>query len=175
MHYFVPIILVNIIICSCRADNIPFYVGTIAPIVLIFLFNWTMYIMIMVSIARRLRSAAKVTNTDLSLRQLARTAIVLSVVLGLGWAFGLLQTSVPGDSPHAARITLTVFQVLFSLLVGLQGVLMFGFYGIGNKKVREVWKKWFCWKKNKTKLVIFFSRSTASTSENMKTGISGNT
>ena len=164
-----------IFICSCRADKIPFYIGTIVPIVLIFCFNWIMYIIIMVSICRRLHSAAKITNTDLSLRQLARTAVVLSVVLGLGWAFGLLQTSVPEDSTSAAMITLTVFQVLFSLLVGLQGVLMFGFYGIGNKKVREVWKKWFCWRKNKIMIVNLFSRSTASTSETMKTGISGNT
>ena len=156
--------------CSCRADNIPFYVGTIVPIVLIFIFNWILYITIMVSVCHRLHSAAQVTNTNLSLRKLARTATVLSVVLGLGWAFGLVQTSAPVATSDAARVVLTVFQVLFSILVGLQGILMFGFYGIGNKKVREAWKR--CFFRGKSKKVDLFSRSQSGPSP-LKTGFLG--
>ena len=158
--------------CSCRADNIPFYVGTIVPIVLIFIFNWILYITIMVSVCHRFRSTARVTNTSLSLRKLARTATVLSVVLGLGWAFGLVQTSAPIASNDAARVALTVFQVLFSLLVGLQGILMFGFYGIDNKKVREVWLKCFFRGESKKVLVDLFSSSQLGSSK-LKTGILG--
>ena len=126
----------------------------------------------MVSVCHRLRSAAQVTNTDLSLRKLAHTATVLSVVLGLGWAFGLVQTSAPGDSTDAARVVLTVFQVLFSLLVGLQGILMFGFYGIGNKKVREVWLRCFFRGKSKKVLMDLFS-SSQSGSSTLKTDVLG--
>ena len=115
----------------------------------------------MVSVCNRLCSAARVTNTDLSLRKLARTAMVLSVVLGLGWAFGLVQTSAPGDSSVGARVVLTVFQVLFSLLAGLQGILLFGFYGIGRKMVREVWLRCFFIKKSKK---VFFSSSQSGSS-----------
>ena len=124
----------------------------------------------MVSVCYHLRSTARITNINLSLRKLARTATVLSVVLGLGWAFGLVQTSAPSDSSDAARVVLTVFQVLFSLLVGLQGILMFGFYGIGNKKVREVWLKCFFRGKSKKKLVDLFSSSQLGSSK-LKTGI----
>ena len=102
-----------------------------------------MYGCIITSVIIRLRSASKVTNTNLSFRKLAWTAAVLSVVFGLGWGFGLAQTSVPECSGAAANVTLFVLQVLFGLLVGSQGVLMFLFYGVGNKKVREVWKRWF--------------------------------
>ena len=158
--------------CSCRADNIPFYVGTIVPIVLIFIFNWILYIIIMVSVCNRFHSTARVTNTSLSLRKLARTATVLSVVLGLGWAFGLVQTSAPDTSSDAARVALTVFQVLFSLLVGLQGILMFGFYGIGNKKVRKVWLKFFFRGKSKKVLLDLFSSSQPGSS-NLKTDVLG--
>ena len=118
----------------------------------------------MVSVCHRLCSTARVTNTDLSLRKLARTAMVLSVVLGLGWAFGLVQTSAPGNSSVGARVVLTVFQVLFSLLVGLQGILMFGFYGIGSKKVRGVWFRCFFRGKSKKVLMDLFSSSQSESS-----------
>ena len=74
---------------------------------------------------------------------MAWTAAVLSVVFGLGWGFGLAQTSVPKDSGTAAEVTLFILQLLFGLLVGSQGVLVFIFYGVGNHKVRVVWKRWF--------------------------------
>ena len=128
---------------------------------LIFVFNWVMYICIIISVFSRLRSASKVTKTDLSFRQLAWTAAVLSVVFGLGWGFGLAQTSVPEDSSDAAKVTLFILQLLFALLVGSQGVLIFIFYGVGNKKVREVWKRWFLCGQHTKVSVDLSSRSAA--------------
>ena len=110
---------------------------------LIFIFNWVMYICIIISVFYRLHTTSKVTDPNHSYWQLAWTAAVLSVVFGLGWGFGLAQTSVPDDSSDAAKVTLFILQLLFALLVGSQGVLMFIFYGVGNKKVRDVWKRWF--------------------------------
>ena len=128
---------------------------------LIFIFNWVMYSCIIISVFRRLCSASKVTNTDLSYGQLAWTAAVLSVVFGLGWGFGLAQTSVPEDSSDAAKVTLFILQLLFALLVGSQGVLIFIFYGVGNKKVREVWKRWFLCGQHPKVFVNLSSRSAA--------------
>ena len=113
-----------------------------------------MYIYIIVSVFHRLRGASKSSNAQLSYRKLAWTAAVLSVVFGLGWCFGLAQTSVPEDSGDAGRGTLFALQFLFSLLVGSQGVLMFIFYGLANKKARNLWKKWFIPRKYRGKFSL---------------------
>lgn len=126
---------------SCRPESFPFYIGFIAPIMVVFIFNWVMYFIIIASIFYRLRNAAKVTNTDVSGKKLAWTASVLSVVFGLGWGFGLAQTSVSNDG--TAKTVVFVLQVLYACLVGSQGVFIFLFYGVGNKKVRDVWKELF--------------------------------
>ena len=136
-------VLLCALICSCRPDSYPFYTGFLVPIMVIFVFNWVMYFIIIASVFNRLRNAARVTNTDVSGKKLAWTAAVLSVVFGLGWGFGLAQTSVSNDGSEAARTFVFILQVLYALLVGSQGVCIFLFYGVGNKKVRDVWKKLF--------------------------------
>ena len=62
-------------------------------------------------------------------------AMSLGVVLGLGWGFGLAATS-----SDLVALTFT-FQVVFSIFVGLQGVLIFVFHGLRNAEFREFWKK----------------------------------
>ena len=62
-------------------------------------------------------------------------AMSLSVVLGLGWGLGLAATS-------SSVVGLTVtFQVIFSIFVGMQGVLIFVLHGVRNKDARDLWKK----------------------------------
>ena len=62
-------------------------------------------------------------------------AMSLSVVLGLGWGLGLAATS-------SSVVGLTVtFQVIFSIFVGMQGVLIFVLHGVRNKDARDIWKK----------------------------------
>ena len=143
------------VLCSCRVDSFPFYIGLVLPIMVIFIFNWVMYFIIIASVFHRLRNAAKVTNTDVSGKKLAWTAAVLSVVFGLGWGFGLAQTSVPDGSSEAAGVIVFILQLLFACLVGSQGILIFLFYGIGNKKVRAVWKKIFIHKNRKASINLF--------------------
>ena len=63
-------------------------------------------------------------------------ALSLSMVFGLGWGFGLLATSNPVEG---INITL---QVIFSIFVGLQGVLLFLLHGVRNSDARKVWKRW---------------------------------
>ena len=62
-------------------------------------------------------------------------AMSLSVVLGLGWGLGLAATS-------SSVVGLTVtFQVIFSIFVGMQGVLIFVLHGVRNKDARELWTR----------------------------------
>ena len=69
----------------------------------------------------------------------AIAAIGLSLLLGLGWGLGLTATST------SAKELTFIFQVLFSLLVGSQGVLIFVFYGVRSPDARSVWQPLFAW------------------------------
>ena len=62
--------------------------------------------------------------------------MILSFNFGLGWIFGLLVTS---KIPRPLYIT---FLVLFSLFVGLQGVLVFILHGARNQNARKIWQMW---------------------------------
>ena len=64
-------------------------------------------------------------------------AAILAVMFGLGWTLGLAATSVP-----VKEFSLT-FQILFSIFVGAQGVLIFLLHGVRNQDIRKLWKKWF--------------------------------
>ena len=58
------------------------------------------------------------------------------MVFGLGWGLGLLATSI-----RVIGITIG-FQVIFTLFVGAQGLLMLIFHGFRSEEAREVWKQW---------------------------------
>ena len=64
-------------------------------------------------------------------------AIGLATVLGLGWGFGLLATS-----SDLREVTLA-FQIIFSIFVGCQGLLLFILHGLRPVEARKVWKLWF--------------------------------
>lgn len=64
-------------------------------------------------------------------------AVILSLLFGLGWVFGLIGTSSlpPGVSIPA--------QYLFSIFIGLQGILVFILHAIRSPDSREEWKRWW--------------------------------
>ena len=62
-------------------------------------------------------------------------AMSLAVVLGLGWGFGLVATS-----SDVEELTF-VFQIIFSIFVGSQGILIFILHGVRNADFREFWMK----------------------------------
>ena len=64
-------------------------------------------------------------------------AVVLSVLFGLGWAFGLIGTS---SLPQEAY---TPAQYIFSIFMGIQGVLIFFLHAVRSPEAREEWKKWW--------------------------------
>ena len=123
-----------------------------------------MFVMIMVSICRH-TSSINNSKDEKSKRALQLTkknlpaALTLAIVFGLGWAFGLTATSLP-----VKEITLT-FQIIFCILVGAQGVLIFILHGLKNKEFRGFWKQIIHLIAHKSRLsyrnIVSFTKSTA--------------
>ena len=112
---------------SCRATEWPFWVGMIVPFILVTIFNWIMFILIMASICSHTKAPVtdKKEGSKINLLKTNFTiAATLAVVFGLGWALGLVATSLP-----VKELTFT-FQVLFSIFVGAQGLLLFLLHGV---------------------------------------------
>ena len=102
------------------------------------IFNWTMFVRIMVSLCKHTQkmSTSKpsgATNAQ-DLKKIFIATVCLGTMLGLGWGFGLAATS-----SDMTELTFS-FQVVFSIFVGSQGVLIFIFHGLRNDDFRNFWK-----------------------------------
>ena len=118
----------------------PFWFGFIVPFLALYIFDWIMFIVILVSIIKHKRHLDKNAQSKTDNKYLKDSFIIalsLAVVFGLGWGFGLLATSYPVEA-----ITITL-QVFFSIFVGVQGVLLFVLHGVRNSDARNTWKNWF--------------------------------
>ena len=132
----------------------------ILPFSVIYIFNWIMFILIMISLCCRsqgvivkdIRSKIKAYKAKFTV------AAILAVMFGLGWTLGLAATSVP-----VKEFSLT-FQILFSIFVGAQGVLIFFLHGVRNQDIRKLWKKWFTTFGTKSHLSTILSSFLASES-----------
>ena len=81
------------------------------------------------------RHAAKVANQHF-IRSNVTIAAGLALVLGLGWGFGLAASS---NKINDLACTL---QIIFSIFVGSQGLLLLLFHGVRNKDAKKVWRSW---------------------------------
>ena len=110
------------------------------PFLALYTFDWIMFLVIIISIAKHKshwNKRGKSRKDFKSFKESFTITLSLAVVFGLGWGFGLLATSYPVEA-----VTIT-FQVIFSIFVGTQGILLFLFHGIRNSDVRHFWKNWF--------------------------------
>ena len=129
--------------CSCRASGLPFYLGFILPFLAIYVFNWIVFVIIMVSLCKHSARSTTVKKpnatggTKYTLRNLL-IAAGLALVLGLGWGFGLTASS------HSISALGCAFQFLFSLFVSCQGLLLLLFHGVRSKDAKKVWRSWLC-------------------------------
>ena len=64
-------------------------------------------------------------------------ALGLSLLFGLGWAFGLLASS---DLPGAVRYPA---EWIFTLMTAFLGVYLFALYIVRSAEARRLWKSWF--------------------------------
>ena len=81
-------------------------------------------------------------------------AIGLSITFGLGWGFGFLTTS------HDLLPVTVMFQVIFIIIVGMQGVLLLIFHGIRNSEAQTLWRNMFYAVSRKTRKVYSLTQST---------------
>lgn len=115
-------------IYSCRVNGLPFFVGFLAPVLLIILGNAIAFVVIFRSL---LASGTKVT-TDRKvgvLQKVKRAAAILSV-LGITWTFGVLAI-------NDAKV---IFQYLFCIFNSIQGLLVFLFYCVFSAETRAKYK-----------------------------------
>lgn len=99
-----------------------------------------MFFIIIGSIIKHKKLISNRTNSKAGFAAYKESLIIalsLTIIFGLGWAFGLLATSYPSEA-----VTIT-FQVVFSIFVGSQGILLFVLHGIRNPDARGLWKRWW--------------------------------
>ena len=131
-------------ICSCRAFNIPYYIGMVVPFLVIYIFNWTIFFIIIVTL---LHKSCKTDLKDVKEKQenisfIRRQLIIvttLSVLFGLGWGIGLFAT----QDIHKNKIVRDVFAALFVVVTAFHGLFIFIMQCLRSKEVRSVWKQWF--------------------------------
>ncbi|XP_064387685.1 adhesion G-protein coupled receptor G6-like [Halichondria panicea] len=152
----------------CRPTEWPFYFGFILPFVIIYVLNWIVFVAIMVSICKHFRNLQSLRES--SVRQQLRNvkenliiAMCLSIVLGLGWGLGLVSTS-----SGLVELSFT-FQVIFSIFVGSQGVLIFILYGIRNTNFRQLWIKLFSGCRSNTDNFVSSEKGSTNPRDNSST------
>ena len=130
--------LAYILLCihSCRVIMYPFWFGLIFPFAAVYLFNWAMFITIIVCLVKNRKNVSSMHHKR-ELKRIFFLVLGLSLLFGLGWGFGLLATS-----SDIKELTFT-FQILFSILISSQGLLIFIFHVVRAPQAREQWKKLF--------------------------------
>ncbi|XP_050414170.1 uncharacterized protein LOC126828473 isoform X2 [Patella vulgata] len=115
----------------CWMDLDAFYWSFALPIGVIILFNIIMFIIIIISLARRPRglrvhhSSSKNSAAKTNLK----AAMTIFVLLGLTWSFGYMAIA-------DARL---VFQYIFTFLSSLQGFFIFILLVARRKQIRDQW------------------------------------
>ena len=139
------------------------------PFLALYFFDWIMFVVIFVSIAKRRRFSGQMQSKqdNKNLKENLIIALSLAVVFGLGWGFGLLATS------YSSEAVTIVFQVIFSIFVGAQGLLLFLLHGVRNIEARSMWNNWVT--SFSTRARLSYSSRTTKTPNSKYTSESGAT
>ena len=127
---------------SCRAFNIPYYIGMVVPFLIIYLFNWVVFFIIVVSLLRKNFQSNIKSKKDTKMLYIYRQlviAITLSVLFGLGWGIGLFAT----QDIHTNKIARDMFAALFVIITAFHGLFIFIMQCLRSKDVRNSWKRCF--------------------------------
>lgn len=108
----------------CYPSGLALWLAVYAPIALMVLANWTLFILIVRSVfaSRRIQRHG---DSNEALR-CASVSCLLVFLFGLPWIFGLFAFNV-------------VAAYFFTILASFQGFVLFLFFVLGNKKTRDLW------------------------------------
>ena len=131
LRFFLP--------CSCFLSDVGVFWGAfLAPVILVLLFNFVIFIWIAAILIHHARHSAtrnvEVPNNKNNI-QLMITISGVMFLFGITWLFAILTFSVAG-----LRET---FQILFTLFNSFQGFFIFLFFCTINKEARETWRELF--------------------------------
>ena len=114
----------------------------IVPFLIIYLFNWVVFIIIIVSLLRKNFQTdikTKDKNNITFVRQQVIITVTLSILLGLGWGIGLLAT----QDIHTNKTVRDLFAALFVIITAFHGLFIFIMHCLCSKEIRNTWKVWF--------------------------------
>ncbi|XP_065664223.1 adhesion G-protein coupled receptor G2 isoform X8 [Hydra vulgaris] len=119
----------------CVVRGFPFYLGILLPVCLVMAAN----IFILISVLRTVNRNSDLHNNNKNKKKV-RIVFTCSLLLGTTWLFAVLAIGKARD----------IFQWLFCIFNSLQGLFIFFFYTVENKKVKEQWML-FMWGKLRRK------------------------
>ena len=139
-------IATSVLLFSCRAFNAPFYIGVVIPFLIIYLLNWTIFVIIIGSLLHKNFSSKLKdikTNKDMMsksfMKQQLIIAITLSILFGLGWGLGLFVT----EDIYTNKTVRDLFASLFVIFTAFHGLFIFIMHCLRSKDARNVWNKAF--------------------------------
>ena len=113
----------------------------VVPFLIIYLFNWVVFFIIIVSLIRKhIKSNSnnsKNNSKSSFLHQQLIIVITLSVLFGLGWGIGLFAT----QDIHTNKTVQDVLAALFVVFTAFHGLFIFIMQCLRSKEVRTTWKR----------------------------------
>jgi hypothetical protein len=116
----------------CQLYNWPFYAFLVAPLVIIYALNWFLFMGTLVIITRK-GLVAKSKDAQHSVFYHVFAAMILSLIYGIGWAFGFIASS------NVSRDAYLTTQYLFSFLIFAHTILQFVFYLPSREELGRLW------------------------------------
>ncbi|XP_029030328.3 mucin-22, partial [Betta splendens] len=118
--------------CWLRSD-VAFYVAVVAYFCVIFLFNLSMFVVVLMQLCRIKRQNPHNARHRSTLQD-ARSVAGITVLLGLTWGFAFFAWG---------PVNLA-FMYLFAIFNSLQGFFIFVFYCAAKENVRRQWRVYLC-------------------------------
>ncbi|XP_078122096.1 uncharacterized protein LOC144527741 [Sander vitreus] len=114
-------------------NDIAFYVAVVVYFCIIFLFNFVMFVVVLVQLCRIKRQNPQNLQHRTTLQDV-RSVVGITILLGLTWGFAFFAWG-PVNLP---------FMYLFTIFNSLQGFFIFVFHCAVKENVRKQWRTYLC-------------------------------
>ena len=113
----------------------------IVPFLIIYLFNWVVFFIIIVSLVHKAFQPhiKDIRSKKDNICQQLIIAVTLSVLFGLGWGIGLLAT----QDIYTNKTVRDLFAASFVIITAFHGLFIFIMQCLRSNEVRNAWKQWF--------------------------------